>query len=104
MPAPLGNIDAVAHKVTVALLDHVADMDADPIFDALFWGQASVALGRTALDFDGAAHRVHAAAKLDDPAVARPLDDSAVMHGDGRVDQVAPKGPEPCEDASRSRR
>jgi hypothetical protein len=41
----VGDVDAVAHQVAVALLDHVAEMDADAILNALFWRQASVALG-----------------------------------------------------------
>src|SRR5271166_2602549 len=32
---PRGDIDAVAHQIAVTLLDHVAEMDADPKFDAL---------------------------------------------------------------------
>jgi hypothetical protein len=74
-------------------------VDADAILNALFWRQASIAFGYAALDFDGAAHRVHYAPKLDDAAVARSLDDAAVMHGDGRVDQIAAKGAEPSENS-----
>src|SRR5262249_41551737 len=90
--------DAIAHEVAVAPLDHVAEMDADAILDALIWRQASVALGQTALDFDGAAYRVHYAAELDNCAVAGALDDAPVMHGENRIDQVASKGPKPCKD------
>jgi hypothetical protein len=72
---PSGDIDPVAHQVAVGLLDHVADMDPDAIFDSLFRRQASVAFGQTALDFDGATHRVHYAAKLGNCAVAGALDD-----------------------------
>src|SRR5262249_10653744 len=93
------DIDAVAHEVAVFLFDHIAEMDADAILDALFWRQPRVALGQTALDFDGASHRVHYAAKLNDAAVAGALNNAAVMHSDGRVDQVAPTGAEPSEDA-----
>jgi hypothetical protein len=42
---PCGDIDAVAHEITVGFLDHIAEMDTDAILDALFWRQASVALG-----------------------------------------------------------
>ena len=42
---------------------------------------------------------VHYAAELDDAAVAGALDDAAMMHGDGRVDQVAAQGPEPSENS-----
>ena len=91
---PRGDIDPVAHQVAVALLDHVAEMDADPKFDALVGRDLSVALDHRPLDFDGAVHRVDDAAEFDDAAVAGALDDAAMMHGDGRVDQVAAKGPQ----------
>ena len=57
------------------------------------------ALDHRPLDFDGAVHRIDDAPELNDAAVAGALDDAAMMHGDGRVDQVAPEGPKPCEDA-----
>ena len=94
---PRGDIDAVAHQVAVALLDHVAEMDADPKFDALVGRDPSVALDHRPLDFNGAVHRVDDAAELDDAAVAGALDDPAVVHGDGRVDQVAAERPQPGE-------
>ena len=58
-------------------------------------GDPGVALDHRPLDFDGAAHRVDDAAELDDCAVAGALDDAAVVNGDGRVDQVAAKRPQP---------
>ena len=94
-----GDIDAVAHEIAVALLDHVAKMDADAKFDALVGRDPSVALDHRPLDFNGAVHCVDHAAKLDDAAVAGALDDAAVMHRDGRVDQVAAKGPKASEDS-----
>ena len=90
-----GDIDAVAHQIAVALLDHVAEMDADPKFDALVRRDPSVALDHRPLDFNGAVHRVDDAAELDNCAVAGALDDAAVVHGDGRIDQVAAKRPKP---------
>ena len=63
---PRGDIDAVAHQIAVALLDHVAEMNADAEFDALFGRQAAVALDHAVLHFDRAAHRVDHAAELDD--------------------------------------
>jgi hypothetical protein len=68
-------------------------------FDALVGRDLGVALDHRPLDFDGAVHRIDDAAELNDAAVAGALDDAAVMHGDGRINEVAPKGPEPCEDA-----
>ena len=46
-----------------------------------------------------AAHGVDDAAELDERAVAGALDDAAVMHGDGRVDEVAAQRPKPRERA-----
>ena len=92
---PRGDIDAVAHQVAVALLDHVAEMDADPKFDALVRRDPSVALDHRPLDFNGAVHCVDDTAELDNAAVAGALDDAAVVHGDGRIDQVAAERPQP---------
>ena len=59
----------------------------------------SVALDHAVLHFDGAAHRVDHAAELDNRAVAGALDDATVMHGDGRIDQIAAQRPQPRQDA-----
>ena len=64
-------------------------------FDALVRRDPSVALDHRPLDFNGAVHRVDDTPEFDDAAVARALDHAAVMHGDGRVDQVAAQRPEP---------
>ena len=40
-------------------------------------------------------HRVDDTPKLDNCAVAGALNDPAVVHGDGRIDQVAAQRPEP---------
>ena len=63
---PRGDIDAVAHQIAVALLDDVAEMDADAKLDAPVRRHAGVALDQAVLDFDRAAHRVDDAAELDD--------------------------------------
>ena len=86
---PRRDIDAVAHQVAVALLDHVADMNADAENDAPVLRHAGVALDHAVLHLDRAAYGVDHAAEFDDAAVAGALDDPAVMHGDGRVDQIA---------------
>ena len=54
-----GDVDAVAHQVAVALLDHVAEMNADPKFDALVGRDAGVALdhGPSALRWRSAPRR-----------------------------------------------
>jgi hypothetical protein len=76
-------------------LDHVAKMDADAKPGTALGRQASVALDRAVLHFDGAAHGIHHAAKLDEDAIARPLNDPAVMQSDGGVEQIAAERPQP---------
>jgi hypothetical protein len=90
-----GDVDPVAHQIAVALLYNVAEMDADPKFNALVGRDLSVALDHRPLDFNGEVHRVDDAAELDDAAVTRALDDAPVVHGDDRVDQVAAERPQP---------
>ena len=70
-------------------------MDADPKFDALVGRDLSVALDHRPLDFNGAVHRVDDTPELDNCAIAGALDDAPVVHGDGRVDQVAAQRPQP---------
>ena len=96
---PRGDVDAVAHQVAVAFLDHVAKMNADTKLDATLRGQAGVALGQAALHFDGAAHGIDDTAKLDEAPVAGPLDDAPAVRVDGGVDQVASQPPEPRQGA-----
>ena len=55
----------------------------------------SVALDHRPLDFNGAVHCVDDTPELDNCAIARALDDPAVVHGDGRIDQVASERPQP---------
>ena len=86
-----GDIDAVAHQVSIALFDHVAEMNADPELNAALRRQAGVALQESMLQLDRAAYCVDHAAKFDDEAVARALDHSSSMDGDRRLDQVAPQ-------------
>ena len=64
-------------------------MNADAKFDAFVECDSRVALDHGVLHFERAAHRVDYAAKLDDAAVAGALDDAAVVHGDGGIDQIA---------------
>jgi hypothetical protein len=55
---PRGDIHPVAHEIAVALLDDVADMDADAKLDAPFGRHTSVALDETGLHLDGVPHGV----------------------------------------------
>ena len=93
---PRRDIDAVAHQVAVALLDHVAEMNADAELDAAFRRNAGVALDHAVLHLDGAAHSVDNAAELYEISVAGALDYTPVMHGDSGVDQIAAERPQPC--------
>ena len=90
-----GDIDAVAHQITVALLDHIAKMDAHAELDAALGRKASVALDHAILHLDGAAHGIDYAAELDEDAVASALDHAPVMRGDGGIDQIAAQRAEP---------
>jgi hypothetical protein len=82
-------VELRARPQAEADLDHVAKMDADAKLGTALGRQASVALDHAVLHFDGAAHGIHHAAKLDEDAIARPLNDPAVMQSDGGVEQIA---------------
>ena len=86
---PRGDVDAVAHEIAVALLDDIAEMNADAKFYALVGRDPRVALDHGVLHFERAAHRVDDAAELGDAAVASALDDAAMVHGDCGIDQIA---------------
>ena len=74
-------------------------MNADAEHDAAILGHAGVAFDHRVLQFDRAADGVDHAAELDDRTVAGALDDAPVMHGDGRIDQVAAQRPQSRQDA-----
>ena len=86
---PRGDVDALSHKVAVALLDNVTQVNADAKFDLLFECDTRVAVDHRMLYFECAAHGVDHAAELDHAAVAGALDDAAVMHGDCGINQIA---------------
>ena len=94
---PRCDIDAVAHQVTVALLDDIAEMDADAELDPAIRRQAGIALDHAILHLDGAAHGVDDAAELHQRPVAGALHDASLVHGDGGIDQVAAQRPQPCQ-------
>ena len=89
-----GDIDAIAHQVAVRLLDHVAEVNANSKHDAALRRKAGVALDHAVLHLNGAADGVHNAAEFDQRPIACALDDATVMHGDGRVDEVAAERPQ----------
>ena len=90
-----GDIDAVAHQIAVALLDHVAEMDADSELDATLGRKTGIALDHAVLHLDGAANGVNDASKLNEDAITRPLDDATVMHRDRGIEQIAPQPAQP---------
>ena len=96
---PRRDIDAVAHQITVALFDDVAEMDADAEDDAPVLRHARVALDHRVLHFDCTAHGVDHATELDERPVACTLDDAPVMDCDRRVDQIAAQRAQPGERA-----
>jgi hypothetical protein len=68
-----------------------------PTRNSMRLSRATPALRSTVpfMHFDGAAHRVDYAAKLDENAVAGALNDAPMMDGDGGIDQIASQPPEP---------
>src|SRR6185437_378274 len=92
---PSGDIHAVAHQIAVALLHHIAEMDADAELNPSLLRQPRVALDHAVLHFDRATHRVDHTTEFDDAAVAGALDDAAAVGGDRRVDEIAAKSSEP---------
>jgi hypothetical protein len=84
-----GNVDAVSHQVAIALLDHVAQMDADAELDATLGRKTRVALDHAILHLDCAANGIDDASELYEDAVSGPLNDAAVMLSGGRVEQIA---------------
>src|ERR1700733_10766649 len=92
---PCGDIHAVAHQVAVALLDDVAEVNADAKFDAALGRQARVALDHALLHLDRAAHCVDHATEFDNGPIAGALYDAPVMRSDSGVDQIAPQPTEP---------
>jgi hypothetical protein len=69
--------------------------DSDPKYDVLVRRDPSVAVDHRSLDFNGAVQCVDDTSELDNRAIARALDDSAVVRGDGRINQVASERPQP---------
>ena len=72
-------------------------MYADPKLNPALRWKASVSLDHAVLHFDGASDSIHNTAKLDNSSVASALNHTPVMHGDGRVNQIATERPQPCQ-------
>ena len=89
---PRGDVDAVAHQVAVALLDNIAEMDADAKFDALSGGNPAL---RSTIPLCTSIAQRTASTTLRNSmmSVGGAFDNAAMMQGDGRVDQVAAQRP-----------
>ena len=72
-------------------------MDSDAKLDPPVRRDAGVALDHRVLHLDGATDGVDDAAKFDERAVTGSLHHSPVVHGDGRIDEVAAKCAQSCE-------
>ena len=90
-----GDIDVVAHESGVALLNDVAQVNADTKFDAALGRYARIALDHAVLNLERAAHCVDHAAELDEAAIASSVDDTPAVHGDRGIDQIAAQPPQP---------
>jgi hypothetical protein len=92
------DIDTIAQDVAV-LDDDVADVDADPERDAPILGHRGLALDNAVLNRDRAFDRIHRARELDQGTIAHQLDDSAVVLGDQRLDELLAQRPQPRDRA-----
>jgi len=79
-------IDTVAKNI-VTIDDDVTDIDANAKLDAFLSRDIGIAFNHTALDVDGAAHRVDNASMLDEHAVTGGLDDTTPVFPDFRIDE-----------------
>jgi hypothetical protein len=95
MPSNRADVDAVAHKIAIALLNDIAEMYADPEVDPPLRRQARIALQHAILHLNGAAHSFDYAAKLYKGSVAGTFDYAPVIHRDSRIYQIAPERPKP---------
>ena len=89
---PRRHVHAVAVDV-VAFDDDFAEIDADPVADALGFGRAPFGLRRRLLDRQRAVDRGDHARELDQRAVAHQLDDAPAVRGDARIEDAAAGSP-----------
>jgi hypothetical protein len=72
-------------------------MNSDTEFDASLVREPGIALDHATLDLDGAAYGIDHAAELNETSVAGALDYAAVVHRDGRINQIAAERPQTRE-------
>jgi len=61
-----GDIDAIVHQIAIALLNDIADMNADAELDTAIWRHAHIALDHSVLDLDGTLHSVNHTTELNE--------------------------------------
>jgi hypothetical protein len=86
---PRSNIHAIAEYVVVFNHD-VANVNADPDFNALFLRNRCVAFHHAILNLDRAACSIDRACKFNQNAIPSPLNDATAMRYDGRFQEFAP--------------
>jgi hypothetical protein len=86
---PRSNIHTVAENVAVFEND-IAKIDADPEFDPPILRHVRISPLHALLDFHGALYCISYALELHEHAVARGLDDPALVLCDGGIDQFYP--------------
>ena len=79
----------IAHKISVALLDHIAQVNSNAELDSALGRHSSVALDHRVLNFHGEAHGVDDAAELNQSPIAGALDGAPFVHRNSGVDQIA---------------
>ena len=93
-PSLLGTLAAQV-RLPFSFLDHFAEMDADREIRCACPArpQRCARPSPFGLQWRGSLRRRRC--EFDDAAVARALDDAPMVHGDGRIDQVASERPQP---------
>jgi hypothetical protein len=81
----LSRCEPSRHQITVALLDHIAEVNADAELNSQRPVLRSTC--RSALRWRNA--RIDDASKLNEDAISGALNYAPVMNGDGRVNQIA---------------
>jgi hypothetical protein len=90
-----GHNDCVAKDIA-GILDNIADVDADPKFNALISWYVRIAFGHATLNFDCATYRIHNAVELSQQPVTGIFDDDPTMASNIWGKQVLQMFPQPC--------
>jgi hypothetical protein len=91
---PHCDVDAITKDIML-IDDDVTDVDADAKFDPLDLRHQGILLSHTALDLNGAAHRIYDTAELSKHTIASILDDLATMLADLGISEPTQTLPQP---------